>query len=197
MRRHLRDPYVRKANEQGYRSRAAFKLIELDERDHLLHSGQTVLDLGAAPGGWSQVAAERVGKTGKVIAVDMLPIKPIGGVIVLHGDIREATARAAVAEALSGMPADLVISDMAPNLSGVAATDEARAQALMRLALECARGWLKPRGVFLVKAFHGSGLAAVIDEIRGTFAHVAIRKPKASRSQSSEVYVIATGKLDA
>jgi 23S rRNA (uridine2552-2'-O)-methyltransferase len=195
IRRHLSDPYVRKANEQGYRSRAAFKLIELDERDRLLRPGMTVVDLGAAPGGWSQVAASCVGTTGKVIAVDLAPIKPIGRVITLQGDLRDAGTRATVVSALSGKRADLVMSDMAPNLSGVSAMDEARAQELMRLALSCVEVFLSAQGSFLVKAFHGSGLDAVINEIRVAFAQVAIRKPRASRSQSSEIYVVATGRL--
>ncbi len=195
MRRHVRDPYVKQAVARGYRSRAAFKLIELDRRDRLLRPGMIVLDLGAAPGGWSQIAAERVQPGGRVVAVDVLPLAPMGGVVALQGDIGDAGTRAQIMECLDNSEIDLVLSDMAPNLTGVPSTDEARSQALVLQALELARAVLKPDGCFLVKVFHGRGLDAVIREMKKVFAHVAVRKPAASRSQSSEVYILCRGPL--
>ena len=193
MRRHVRDPYVKQAVRSGYRSRAAFKLAGIDDRDRILRPGMVVLDLGASPGGWSQVAAERVRPGGRVVAVDLLAIEAISGVIIVRGDVGATATRAAIATALAGVDVDLVLSDMAPNLSGVRSVDEARSQALVLLALEFAGYVLKPGGGFLVKVFHGCGLDAVIREMRGAFAEVSIRKPAASRSQSSEVYVLCRG----
>ena len=193
MARHVRDPYVKQAARQGYRSRAAFKLIELDARDRLLRPGMRVLDLGAAPGGWSQVAARQVGPTGLVVAADLTPIEPIPGVRFLAGDLREPAIGSRLAEALGGNRADLVLSDMAPNLSGVAAADEARAQELVESAVALSAALLKPEGALLVKMFHGSGLEAVIQRMRVVFKSVEIRKPPASRSRSSEIYAVCRG----
>jgi len=193
MRRHVRDPYVKQAVASGYRSRAAFKLIEIDRRDRLLRPGMVVIDLGAAPGGWAQVAAERVKPGGRVVGVDVLAMEPIAGVIVLEGDIGAPDTRAKMMNSLAGAAVDLVLSDMAPNLTGVAPVDEAKSQALVMKALDLARNVLKPGGCFLVKVFHGCGLDAVIREMKKVFTHVAVRKPAASRSQSSEVYLLCRG----
>ena len=193
MARHVRDPYVKQAARQGYRSRAAFKLLELDARDRLLRPGMRVLDLGAAPGGWSQVAAQRVGATGLVVAADLTPIQPIPGVRFLAGDLRDPATGARLAQALDGNRADLVLSDMAPNLSGVAAADEARAEELVDSAMALSAALLKPDGALLVKMFHGSGFEAVIQRMRAVFKSVEIRKPPASRSRSSEVYALCRG----
>jgi 23S rRNA (uridine2552-2'-O)-methyltransferase len=193
MRRHVSDPYVKEAVRQGYRSRAAFKLIELDQRERLLRRGIAVVDLGAAPGGWAQVAAQKVGSQGLVVAVDLLEVASLPGVTAVRGDVREAPVQAAVEAALAGRRADLVLSDMAPNLTGVKPADEARSQELVELAVDCARRWLKPEGVLLVKLFHGSGLDAVIRHMKEVFAEVGIRKPPASRAASAEVYALCRG----
>src|SRR5436190_6173482 len=171
LRRHVTDPYVRKAREQGYRSRAAFKLIEIDEREKLLRPGATVIDLGAAPGGWSQVAAERVKPAGKVIAVDLLPVEPIPGVTIVSGDFRDA----AIAD-----KADVVLCDVSPNLSGVRAVDQARALDLARSAIEMSQRILKPKGVFLVKTFHGEAFDDLNSALEASFKEVKVIKPKAS-----------------
>lgn len=192
MARHVRDPYVKQAVRAGYRSRAAFKLLELDRRDRLLRASMRVLDFGAAPGGWSQVAAQRVGRTGRVVAVDVVPMEPIAGVQFIQGDLRDPSIKGRLAASLAG-PADLVLSDMSPNLSGVAASDEARAQELVEVAIALSAALLKPDGALLVKAFHGSGFEAVIQRMRGMFRSVAMRKPSASRSRSSEIYVLCRG----
>ena len=190
LRRHLRDPYVKQAAAQGYRSRAAFKLAELDDRDKLIRPGMRVVDLGAAPGGWSQVAAQRVGRGGRVIAMDLQSIDVLPNVTFIQGDVREPGVQSLLEAALEGSPADLVLSDMAPNLTGVKPVDEARSQELVGIAMETARRVLKPGGAMLVKLFHGSGLDAVIRQLKGMFAEVGIRKPPASRSESSEVYAV-------
>ncbi|HYU68241.1 MAG TPA: RlmE family RNA methyltransferase, partial [Burkholderiales bacterium] len=157
LRRHVNDPYVHRARAQGYRSRAAFKLLELLRRDGLVQAGDMVVDLGAAPGGWSQVLVEHVGRSGRVIAVDLLEIALIPGVAIVRGDFREETVLRRLEDALEGRKLDLVVSDMAPNLSGVRATDQARSIHLCELALDFARVHLKPKGAFLVKAFQGTG----------------------------------------
>lgn len=190
MQEHVADPYVQQAVASGYRSRAAYKLIEIDDHDRLLHRGQTVVELGAAPGSWSQVIAERVRPGGRVIAVDILPMTPIAGVTLIEGDFREAAVLARVVQALRGEKADLVVSDMAPNLTGVGASDQARAVDLCELALEFARANLKPRGAFLVKAFQGAGYPGFLDEMRRCFGSVASRKPKASRGRSTEMFLL-------
>jgi len=190
LRRHVNDPYVHRAKEHGYRSRAAYKLIEIAERDGLARPGETVVDLGAAPGGWAQVLAERVGRSGRVVAVDLLEIAPIPGVTVVCGDFRDQAVLKRLETALAGRKLDLVVSDLAPNLSGVSATDQARSIGLCELALEFARSHLKPQGVFLVKVFQGAGYPEYLAAMRGAFAEVASRKPGASRERSSEMYLL-------
>lgn len=190
MRRHLNDPYVKEAARQGYRSRAAFKLLELDRRERLLRPGLAVIDLGAAPGGWTQIAAEKVGPKGIVVAVDLVEVPSLRGVVHICGDVRGPAVRTAVDKALGSRRADLVLSDMAPNLTGVKPVDEARSQELVELAVASAQCWLKPDGVLLVKLFHGSGLDAVIRRMKQVFLEVGIRKPPASRAASSEVYAL-------
>lgn len=198
MREHVSDPYVQLAQKEGYRSRAAYKLIELDERDHLLKPGMTVVDLGAAPGGWSQVAAKKIGAGhssagGMLVAFDILPMDPVRGAIFIQGDFREDSALSELEAALGGRPVDLVISDIAPNISGIGVADQARSMYLAELALEFAAQNLKPGGNFLVKVFQGEGSEAYLREVRTRFAQVLIRKPKASRDRSTEVYVLGKG----
>jgi len=190
LKRHVNDPYVHHAKAQGYRSRSAFKLIEIAKRDVLARPGDRVVDLGAAPGGWAQVLAERVGCSGRVIAVDLLEIAPIPGVTVIRGDFGDEVVLQSVEAALEGRGLDLVVSDMAPNLTGVSVTDQARSVALCELALEFAAKRLKPRGAFLVKVFQGAGYPEFLRAMRGVFAEVASRKPDASRSGSSEMYLL-------
>ena len=187
LRRHVTDPYVRKAREQGYRSRAAYKLIELDERERLFRPGATVVDLGAAPGSWSQVAAERVRPGGKVIAVDLLDIAPISGVTVLKGDFRQAQ----LLEALGAAQAAVILSDVSPNLSGIPNVDQTRAAELSYAALDFCQKALKNDGVFVLKAFHGEAFDEVLQRLKRQFAKVAVRKPGASRGESRETYVVA------
>ena len=193
MHEHVNDPYVRRAQAEGMRSRAAYKLQQLAERDHLLKPGMVVVDLGAAPGGWSQVAGRAAGPKGRVVAVDLLEMTPVAGVTFIHGDFGDEAVLAEVETALGGSGADLVLSDMAPNISGVASVDQARSVALAELALEFAVNHLKPQGNFLVKLFQGSGFDALVADIRRKFVQVMIRKPEASRSRSNEVYVVAKG----
>ncbi len=193
MQEHVTDPYVRRAQAEGMRSRAAYKLQQLAERDKLLKPGMLVVDLGAAPGGWSQVARRAVGDAGRVVAVDLLDMIPVAGVRFIHGDFSDAAVLAAVEQALDGQGADLVLSDMAPNISGVASVDQARSVGLAELALEFAVNHLQPQGNFLVKVFQGSGFEALVKVIRGRFVQTLIRKPEASRSRSNEVYVVAKG----
>ena len=190
LKRHVSDPYVHRAKAQGYRSRAAFKLLELLKRDGLLHSGDSVIDLGAAPGSWSQALIERVGRAGRVIAVDLLEIAPIPGVTIVRGDFREETVLRRLKDTVEGRKLDLVVSDMAPNLSGVSATDQARSIHLCELALEFARAHLKTQGAFLVKVFQGTGYPAFLAAMRGVFVAVASRKPGASRGDSKEMYLV-------
>jgi 23S rRNA (uridine2552-2'-O)-methyltransferase len=193
MQEHVNDPYVRKAQAEGMRSRAAYKLQQLAERDKLLKPGMTVVDLGAAPGGWSQVAGRIAGETGRVVAVDLLDMTPVAGVTFIRGDFGEDAVLAEVERAIGGGGVDLVLSDMAPNISGVASVDQARSVGLAELALDFAVNHLKPQGNFLVKVFQGSGFEALVADIRRKFVQVMIRKPEASRSRSSEVYVVAKG----
>ena len=193
MQEHVNDPYVRRAQAEGMRSRAAYKLQQLAERDKLLKPGMTVVDLGAAPGGWSQVAGRVVGETGRVVAVDLLDMTPVAGVTFIRGDFGEDAVLAAVEQAIGGGEVDLVLSDMAPNISGVASVDQARSVGLAELALDFAVNHLKPQGNFLVKVFQGSSFEALVADIRRKFVQVMIRKPEASRSRSSEVYVVAKG----
>jgi 23S rRNA (uridine2552-2'-O)-methyltransferase len=190
MRAHVRDPYVRRARGAGYRSRAAYKLVEITERDRLLRPGMTVVDLGAAPGSWSQVLAERVGRTGRIVAADVTAVVPIPGVSFIQGDFREPAVVAAIVAALGGAPCDLVISDMSPNLSGVSDADQARSLELCGLALEFALQYLKQQGSFLVKVFQGAGYPQFLSAMRAAFETVASRKPGASRERSSEMYLL-------
>jgi 23S rRNA (uridine2552-2'-O)-methyltransferase len=191
--RHFGDAYVKRAQQEGYRSRAAFKLLEMQDRDRLLRRGMTVVDLGAAPGGWSQVARRLVGDAGRVLALDVLPMDPVSGVTFVLGDFREEAVLAGLHAALAGAPVDLVLSDMAPNVSGVAAVDQPRALYLCELALDLACKVLKPKGALVVKAFQGEGFDAYVRELRRAFAQVYTRKPEASRSESREVYLVAKG----
>ena len=190
MRAHVRDPYVRRARDSGYRSRAAFKLIEILDRDRLVRPGMTVVDLGAAPGSWSQVVAERVGGAGRVVAVDLTAIEPLAGVTVVQGDFRDPGIAAAVDRLLGGGRCDLVISDMSPNLSGIADADQARSLELCELALGFARRNLKQQGSLLVKVFQGAGYPEFLQSMRAAFETVASRKPGASRERSSEMYLL-------
>jgi 23S rRNA (uridine2552-2'-O)-methyltransferase len=196
MREHVSDPFVQLAQKDGYRSRAAYKLLEIDAKDRLLKPGTVVVDLGAAPGGWSQVAAAKVGRSGKVIALDLLPMDPLAGVDFIQGDFREDAVLKQLEELLQGKAVGLVISDMAPNISGVASADQARAMHLAELAMEFALEHLKPDGSFLVKVFQGTGFEEFLKLMRSRFARVVTRKPKASRDRSSEVYLLGSGKLE-
>ncbi len=191
LREHFQDPYVRQAQAEGLRSRAAFKLTELIERDRLLRPGMTVVDLGAAPGGWTQVVREALGDRCRIIALDVLPMQGLAGVDVLQGDFRDATVLARLEALLAGSPVDLVLSDMAPNMSGVALVDQARAMELAELALEFSRRWLRPGGSLLVKLFKGVGFDDFVRNLRRDFERVSMRKPKASRARSREVYALA------
>lgn len=193
MSEHVNDPYVQRAKLEGYRSRASYKLLEILERDHLLKPGMRVVDLGAAPGGWSQVAAQKLAGNGKVIALDLLEMTPLAGVTFIQGDFREDEVLAELVKALDGRPVDLVISDMAPNISGIALADQARAMHLAELALEFAVAQLKPGGSFLVKVFQGDGFDEYIRAMRGHFKQVATRKPKASRGRTNETYLLGIG----
>ncbi|MCW8890405.1 MAG: 23S rRNA (uridine(2552)-2'-O)-methyltransferase RlmE [Sedimenticola sp.] len=189
--RHFNDEYVKRAQAEGYRSRASYKLLDLQEKDRLISPGQVVVDLGAAPGGWSQVALKLVGDKGQVFALDILDMEPIGGVSFIQGDFREDSVLEQFHRLLDGRPVDLVISDMAPNVSGMSAVDQPRAMYLCELALEYAREVLRPGGSFVVKVFQGEGFDQYIKEVRSSFAKVVTRKPAASRSQSREVYLVA------
>jgi 23S rRNA (uridine2552-2'-O)-methyltransferase len=193
LREHFKDEYVRRAQEQGHRSRAVFKLLEVQEKDRILKPGMVVVDLGAAPGGWSETARQLVGRNGRVIATDILPMDPIEGVEFLEGDFREAEVLDRLLALIGEDRADLVLSDMAPNMSGVDAVDQPRAMYLAELALELARKILKPGGDFLVKVFQGEGSEAYLRALRQDFDKVIIRKPKASRPRSREVYILARG----
>lgn len=191
MMEHVTDPYVQLAKHEGYRSRASYKLLEIIERDHLLKPGMRVVDLGATPGGWSQVVAQKLAGQGKVIALDLLEMLPLAGVTFIQGDFREDAVLADLVKTLDGRPVDLVISDMAPNLSGVGLVDQARAMHLAELALEFALQHLKPGGSFLVKVFQGDGFDEYIRTMRGHFRQVATRKPKASRGRTNETFLLA------
>jgi len=184
---------VRKARERGYRSRAAFKLQEINTRDRLLSPGARVIDLGAAPGGWSQVAAGIVGAAGRVIGVDLLEIAPISRVTLFRGDFREAAVRAQLVAALGGEKADVVLSDLSPNLSGIASADQARAAELVRAALDFCRANLRAGGVLLVKVFQGEAFEELREEMKSLFREVRTLKPAASRDESRETYLLARG----
>ena len=194
LREHFADPYVKRAQSEGLRSRAAYKLEELLARDRILKPGMVVVDLGAAPGGWSQVARRMLGDTGRVVALDILEMPAIAGVEFIHGDFREDSALSRLEEVLKGEPVDLVLSDMAPNMSGMDAVDQPRALHLAELARDFADAHLRPGGSFLLKLFHGQGSDVFLRDLRRRYQAVRVRKPEASRRRSSEVYVLATGK---
>ncbi len=194
LREHFDDPFVKKAQAEGLRSRAAYKLEELLERDRLLRPGMVVVDLGAAPGGWSQMVRRELGDSGRVIALDILEMPSIAGVTFLHGDFRESASLSALENALNGDRVDLVLSDMAPNMTGVASVDQARAMHLCELAVDFADQHLKTGGAFLIKLFMGEGFDQFVRAIKVRYTRVVIRKPAASRKRSAEVYALATGK---
>ena len=194
--RHVTDPFVKRATAQGYRARSAFKLIEIDDKDRLLKPGITVLDLGAAPGSWSQVARQRLAGAdgrlrGRIIALDVLPMDPVPDVVFLQGDFREQETADRLVAALGGDKADLILSDLSPNLSGIAVADAARGLHLLELALEFALLQLKPGGTLLVKAFQGSGFSQFVAQLKKHFSSVDARKPAASRAEPAETYLLA------
>ena len=193
MAEHFEDEYVKMAQAQGYRSRAVFKLKEIQEKDQLTKPGMNIVDLGSAPGGWSQFARQLLGKKNKLIALDILPMDALEGVDFIQGDFREESVMEQLFIALEGLPVDLVMSDMAPNMSGNKGVDQPRAIYLGELALDTAKTVLTKNGSFLVKLFHGEGFEAIHSEIQRSFTKVAIRKPKASRPRSNEVYILAKG----
>ncbi len=193
MHEHVNDAYVQRAKAEGWRSRAVFKLLEIDERDHLLRPGLVVVDLGAAPGSWSQYAARRIQPGGRLVALDLLDMAPLSGVEFIRGDFREDEALGRLQQALQGRRVDLVLSDMAPNISGIAVTDQARAAHLGELTLDFCRLRLRQGGDLLMKAFQGSGFEALRREIQAGFASVAVRKPAASRDRSPETFLLARG----
>jgi 23S rRNA (uridine2552-2'-O)-methyltransferase len=193
LKEHFDDPYVKQSQQDGYRSRASYKLLEMSKRDRLIRPGMTVVDLGAAPGGWTQVAMELVGDKGTVIASDILAMDPIAGVTFVEGDFTEQSVYDEIIMALNGRKADLVISDMAPNMSGNPAIDQPKSMYLVELALDMSRHILKPGGSFLAKVFQGEGFDELLRETRSSFVKVQSRKPGASRSRSREVYQLATG----
>ena len=194
MQEHLNDPYVKLAQKEGYRARAAYKLMEIDDKDKLIKPGMTVVDLGSAPGSWSQVAVQRLKGQGKVIALDILDMQPLAGVTFIQGDFREESVLSVLEEKINKMPVDLVIADMAPNISGVKDVDQAGAAYLTELALDFSKDWLKPGGNFLVKVFIGAGFEDILQNMRQMFDKVVTRKPKASRDRSSEVYLLGIGR---
>ena len=193
LKEHFDDVWVKKSREDGYRSRASYKLIELDNKDRLFRPGQTVVDLGAAPGGWSQVAVEGVGDNGTVVASDILEMSPIAGVAFVRGDFTEQSVLDELLDLLGDRRADVVISDMAPNMSGMAAVDIPNAMGLVELALDMAQQVLKPGGVFVAKVFQGEGFDALLAEMRKSFGTVVSRKPDSSRARSREIYQVCKG----
>jgi 23S rRNA (uridine2552-2'-O)-methyltransferase len=193
LRRHVSDPYVQRSKREGYRSRSAYKLTEIDSRDKLLKPGMVVVDLGAAPGGWSQVAAARVGPSGRVVAIDLLPMDPVPGVVFVQADFARDSGLAAVAAALGGGKADVVLSDMSPNLTGIAISDQVRSMELAELARDFSLLHLQREGVLLVKIFQGAGYDEYLKSLRRAFGKVVVRKPDASRGESAEQYLLARG----
>lgn len=190
---HVSDPYVQRAKAEGWRSRAAFKLIEIDDRDHLIRPGEVIVDLGAAPGGWSQVAARRLNGRGRVIALDLLEMASIPGVEFFQGDFRDEQILSELEARLAGDRVGLVLSDMAPNISGISVSDQARMMHLAELGLEFSRQWLKPDGAFLVKLFQGYGYNEFLLQMKQLFKTVVTRKPDASRDRSAELYLLGRG----
>ena len=193
MQEHFDDEYVRMAQAKGYRSRAVFKLSEIQEKDHLIKPGMNIIDLGAAPGGWSQFASQLIAKKDKLIALDILPMEPLEGVEFIQGDFTEETVLQQLYDVLANAPVNLVMSDMAPNMSGNKGIDQPRSIFLGELALDTAKTVLAKEGCFLVKLFQGEGFEAFHREVQSTFSKVVIRKPKASRPRSNEVYILAKG----
>lgn len=191
LQRHVNDPYVQRSKREGYRSRAAYKLIEIDQKDRLIAPGAVVVDLGSAPGGWTQVAVKKVGAAGRVVAIDLLEMPAVPGAVFLRGDFSTAAGLAAVEATLKGAKVDVVLSDMAPNISGIAITDQARVMALAELARDFALSHLNPDGALLVKVFQGSGYEEFLRSLRQAFAKVIVRKPDASRGESAELYLLA------
>ncbi|MES9816718.1 MAG: 23S rRNA (uridine(2552)-2'-O)-methyltransferase RlmE [Candidatus Thiodiazotropha sp.] len=189
--RHFKDEYVKQAQKAGYRSRAAFKLLEIQQKDNIFKPGMKVVDLGAAPGGWCQVARKLVGEKGRIVAMDILPMDPMAGVEFIQGDFREKQPLEELEKSLDGEAVDLVISDMAPNVTGIASVDQPRAIYLCELALDFAREVLKPGGCFVVKIFQGEGFDAYLKALRHDFMRVVSRKPSSSRAKSREVYLVA------
>ena len=194
MQEHLNDEFVKRAQKEGYRARAAYKLIEIDDKDKLIKPGMTIVDLGSTPGSWSQVVVQRLKGQGKVIALDILDMTSIAGVTFIQGDFREEAVLKQLQAAINNKPVDLVIADMAPNISGVKDVDQAGAAYLTELALEFSQDWLKPNGNFLVKVFIGAGFDDIVKTMRLHFDKVVTRKPKASRDRSSEVYLLGIGR---
>lgn len=194
MQEHLNDEFVKRAKKEGYRARAAYKLIEIDDKDKLIKPGMIVVDLGAAPGSWSQVVKQRLKGQGRIIGLDLLDMQPIPGVEFIQGDFREESILKLLEEKLDNKLVDLVIADMAPNISGVKDADQAGATYLTELALEFSQQWLKPKGNFLVKVFIGYGFDDIVKRMRTEFDKVVTRKPKASRGRSSEVYLLGLGR---
>jgi len=193
MKEHFDDEYVRKAQQKGYRSRAVFKLEEIQQKDRIIKPGMVVVDLGAAPGGWCQYASKILAGNGRIIGLDILPIESMEGVELIEGDFREQVVMDGLLEVLQGQAVDLVISDMAPNISGQSAVDQPRAIYLCELALDFARQVLKPNGDLLIKAFQGEGYTELEKSLRQYFSKIIVRKPKASRARSREVYILARG----
>ena len=194
LRRHVNDPYVQRSRKEGYRSRSAYKLTEIDDRDRILAPGKTIVDLGSAPGGWSQVAAKRVGAKGTVLALDLLPMEPVPGVEFVQGDFTKKSGLAAIGEILGERRVDVVLSDMAPNLSGIPVSDQARSMELAELARDFAVLHLQAEdGAFLVKVFQGAGYDEYLRSLRAAFRKVIVRKPDASRDESAEQYLLARG----
>jgi 23S rRNA (uridine2552-2'-O)-methyltransferase len=191
---HASDTFVQRAHREGWRSRAVFKLEELDRAEKLIRPGMVIVDLGAAPGGWSQYAARRLDGRGEVFALDLLPMTPMTGVTVLVGDFREPEVLQQLSRALGERRVDLVLSDMAPNMSGMDSVDQPRSMYLAELALEFAEQWLKPGGTFLVKLFQGAGFEEFVRQARARFTSVKLKKPEASRSRSPEIYLLASGR---
>lgn len=194
LKEHFDDEYVLRAQREGWRSRAVYKLQELDEKYRLFKPGMTVVDLGAAPGAWSQYAVQKVGKKGRVVAMDILPVEPIAGVDFLQGDFRDDEVYARFLDLVGNTPVDLVMSDIAPNISGMEAVDQPRAMYLVELAVDFAEQTLREGGTFLAKVFQGEGFDELVRGLRGRYSKVIVRKPKASRPRSREVYLLAAGR---
>lgn len=193
LKEHVNDPYVKLAQKEGYRSRAAYKLLEIQAKDHLIKSGMTVVDLGAAPGGWTQVLVKLVGVHGYVIALDCLTMEPVAGAFCLQGDFTEDDTVVRLIEAIDARPIDVIVSDMLPNLSGIKGVDQPKGIYLMELALDFVKQQLRPGGHFIAKVFQGEGFDVLVKQIRASFNTVSIRKPESSRSRSAELYLVAKG----